>query len=589
MARIMIVDDEESLQFTFKSFLSRKGHEVMTAWNYVSALAILEKLRPDLIFVDILLPGGKTGLDLLGEIRERGMRSPVIVITGQPGVETAAEAVRQGAFDYVPKPIRKETLLRLTETALKFNALELEKKAMEAEKDRYRRHLEAVFRSVEDTIITVDKELRVISVNTALKSLCGISPGETMGKTLQEAKCHCLARCLETISGSLKERRPVRDLHIECRRSDRLNQAVVVNSTPLKGDDDAFAGMVLVIRDITRINRLEKKLSQRYSFHNIIGKNPAMQRIYTLLEDLADIDSTILITGESGTGKELLVNALHYSSSRSRGPLVRVNCSALSESLLESELFGHVRGAFTGAIKDRKGRFELASGGTLFLDEIGDIPQRIQVKLLRALQEKEIEKVGDSAPVPVDVRLVAATHQDLAERIRQGVFREDLYYRLKVLKIALPPLRERRDDIPLLMDHFRVLFNRELKRNVERISNEVVDLFMGYPWPGNIRELKHALEHAFILCRDRLLAPGHLPDEIKNSAAISAGGRCAKGGTTAGASPEADERQRILDALSRTGGNKAGAARLLGFTRQTLYRKISRLHIGVAGGPNDQV
>lgn len=570
MARILIIDDEESLRFTFKSFLSQEGHEVLTAWDYPSALDVLAKAKPDIIFADIILPGGNTGLDILRVVRNMGIRCPVIMITGQPGIDTAAEAVRQGAFDYVPKPVRRETLTRLTRSALRVHTLEEEKRRIEAEKDRYRRHLEAIFISVDDGIITVDSEMRITAANAAVQKICGLSADDLTGKIFGTPQNECLMRCHEILSKTLNSKSSIHDLRVEFKNEDGQSQVVVVNSSPLMDKDDRFMGGVLVIRDITRENRLERELEERFRFNGIIGKSVQMQKIYNLLEDLADTDTTVLITGESGTGKELVANALHYSSRRSAGPLVKVNCSALAESLLESELFGHVKGAFTGAVKDKKGRFELAHGGTLFLDEIGDIHPRIQIKLLRVLQEKEIERVGDSQTFNVDVRIIAATNQDLKTKIGQGEFRKDLYYRLMVLEINLPPLRERRDDIPLLVDHFKASFNTSYNKNIKGVSSDVLKMFMHHQWPGNVRELKHAVEHAFVLCRSSTIMPEHLPAEIRSTTQ----GPEQQCGPAEGNSP-----QKIVAALNRTGWNKAKAARLLGISRQTLYRKIAEYEI----------
>jgi len=243
-----------------------------------------------------------------------------------------------------------------------------------------------------------------------------------------------------------------------------------------------------------------------------------------------------------------------------------INCSALAENLLESELFGHVRGAFTGAVKDKAGRFQVANGGTIFLDEIGDISPIIQLKLLRVLQEREFERVGDSAPVKVDVRLIAATNRDLKDKVTLGTFRQDLYYRLKVVEVTLPPLRERREDIPLLVDHFCNPFNKRFKKNIEGISNEVLSIFMSYQWPGNVRELEHALEHAFVLCHGRTITVDHLPLELKEYSGSKSHARGEK---------SADESQEILQALNKTGWNKARAARMLGISRTTIYQKIN--------------
>ncbi|MEI6127860.1 MAG: sigma 54-interacting transcriptional regulator, partial [Pseudomonadota bacterium] len=290
---------------------------------------------------------------------------------------------------------------------------------------------------------------------------------------------------------------------------------------------------------------------------------------------LAVTETTVLITGDSGTGKELVAEAIHYSGPRALKPLVKVNCSALSENLLESELFGHVRGAFTGAIRDKVGRFQLAEGGSILLDEIGDISPAIQLKLLRVLQEKVCERVGDSLPMKVDVRVLAATNRDLQKKVLKGEFREDLYYRLKVVKIALPALRDRLADIPLLVEHFCARFNRSFNKNISGISPEVMKAFMKYTWPGNIRELEHALEHAFVVCHEPLITCEHLPQEIMDygrgkRSAFEAPGLCA--------SPD------IIEALKTSGGNKAKAARALGMSRQTLYRKMKEYKIDDPSG-----
>jgi DNA-binding NtrC family response regulator len=327
-------------------------------------------------------------------------------------------------------------------------------------------------------------------------------------------------------------------------------------------------GSVLVIRDITRLSTLERELSKRHNFHNIIGKNHRMQEIYRLIEDISDFEATVLITGESGTGKELVARAIHYSGSRSFKPFVTVNCSALAENLLESELFGHVKGAFTGAIRDHIGRFQMAEGGTLLLDEIGDISPLIQLKLLRVLQEKSFERVGDGNTISVDVRVITCTHQDLKSKVKSGEFREDLYYRLNVLEIDLPPLRKRSDDLPLLTNHFIKGFEKKFKTKVDGISDQVINTMMNYNWPGNIRELENCLERAVILSRGEPIELKHLALEIKDS----------KQNTGALKNPE-DEAKDIMKVLKQTGWNKAKASRVIGVSRKTLYKKLKKFNI----------
>ncbi len=295
-----------------------------------------------------------------------------------------------------------------------------------------------------------------------------------------------------------------------------------------------------------------------------------MQKLYALLENLSETDSTALITGETGTGKELVAHAIHYNSARKEKPFVKVNCSALAENLLESELFGHVKGAFTGAVQNKTGRFQMADQGTIFLDEFGDISPLIQLKLLRVLQEKEFEQVGDSTPIKIDVRIIAATNCNLKEKIKSGEFRQDLYYRIKVVDIPIPSLRERREDIPLLSDHFLGIFNKRFKKQIEGFSNEVINAFMNYSWPGNIRELEHAIEHAFVLCQGKTMLFDHLPVELKEYS------RTEKSISLEKALPDKEE---LIHALNKTDWNKSKAARLLGISRKTIYRKIEEYKI----------
>ena len=297
-----------------------------------------------------------------------------------------------------------------------------------------------------------------------------------------------------------------------------------------------------------------------------------MQKVYSLIESLADVETTVLITGESGTGKELAAEALHFMGGRRDRPLVTVNCSALSENLLESELFGHEKGAFTDAHARRIGKFEQCNGGTIFLDEIGEMSPANQGKLLRVLENQEFERVGGNETIKVDVRIIAATNKDLREKVKRGEFREDLYYRLKVVEVSLPPLRDRREDIPVLVAHFLEQFNKQFHKAIGTVSADVEKIFLNYPWPGNVRELKHAIEHSFILCRGDTITADHLPHHLIASWEAGDSPRPASGNIDA---------QTILQALEKTAGNKARAARLLGVDRKTLYRNIEKYNISV--------
>lgn len=442
-----------------------------------------------------------------------------------------------------------------------------ERKKAEEEITRHRSRLEAIFRSVNEAIITVDKDMKVMETNKTAEEICGLSTKDIVGKVFNDCMKHCRKSCHEVLQNVLESREIIRDYRIECKHRNRPRQITMVTASPLLDNENRFMGAVLVLRDISRLSSLEDELTERYQFHSMIGKSNRMQEIYDLLETLSDIETTVLVTGDSGTGKEMVSKALHYSGIRKDKPLIKVNCSALSENLLESELFGHVKGAFTGAISDRQGRFQAAEGGTILLDEIGDISPAIQLKLLRVLEEKEFERVGESTPIKANVRVIAATNQDLQEGVRVGRFREDLYYRLKVIEIALPPLRERPEDIPLLVDHFCRRFNDTFHKKIEGVSAEVLKCFMNYPWPGNIRELRHCLERAFILCRDRTIIMENLPPELRQYVDKKSSAPAQKTTLTP---------QNILEALNRTNWDKCEAARLLGVHRATLYRNIAK-------------
>ncbi len=560
-ARILVIDDEESIRFTFERFLSAEGHIVATAESCGEALAQINRTSFDVVFADIILADG-TGIDILREIKVRGLNSPVIMITGDPGIETAAEAVRLGAFDYIPKPINQQSLLHAARTALKY-------KVVSEEKEKYRTNLEAIFRSVRDAIITVDRESVVIEFNEAAMTLCGYSRDD-IGKPFDSLPGVCGGRLAEILADAIGTGEPVGADRIECVARNRAKRVLSVRTYPLMGLEGVLSGVVMVLRDDTHVSDLESELAEHRQFHSIVGRSGPMQKVYSLIRALAAVQTTVLITGESGTGKELVAAALHRAGERSHKTLVKVNCSALPENLLESELFGHVRGAFTGAVRDNAGRFLIANGGTIFLDEVGDISPMIQLKLLRVLEEKQFERVGNSAPVKVDVRLIAATNKNLLEKVALGELREDLYYRLKVVEIKLPPLRDRREDIPLLVDHFRNGFNAKFKKTIEAISSDVMKAFLEYQWPGNVRELEHIMEHAFVLCSGNIVTFDHLPPEFMGASRIEH--------RSADDSQAVDSRA-ILQALDKTGWNKVKAARLLGIDRVTLYRKMKRYNL----------
>ena len=563
MFRILIVDDEPSIRYTFESFFTDAGYEVFTAKNYDEATDEISQRSFDAIFTDIVM-GGKTGIDLLRIVKEKQIICPVVMITGYPNIETASEAVRLGAFDYIEKPVHKEVLLNTAKKAL-------EHKKILDENKKYRSHIEAILESVKDGIITVDNKLNIIKMNEAAVKIFGLSQSssEISFESLVNEKEE--QELFRELRNTLYENKSV-ELY---RREYNLNNksgVFTININPLIKDKSDFSGALMVIRDETPLVELEKTLKKRRSFHNIIGRNEKMQKVYALIEKLSPVPTTVLITGESGTGKELIAEALHYKSPRKNESFVKVNCSALPENLLESELFGHVKGAFTGAIKTREGRFQKADGGTIFLDEIGDITPALQLRLLRVLQEKEFEPVGGTDVIKVDVRIISATNQNLKEKVRDGSFREDLYYRLKVVEIHLPSLKERKEDIILLTDYFIERLNKEFNKNIKSVSKDVQRLFLTYEWPGNIRELENAIEHAVILADHSIITIEDLPLEIRdfNSGSIK---------KSSGNSKLNNEEKIIRDALEKCNWKKARAARLLGLSRKTIHRKVKKYDI----------
>ncbi|MBF0458468.1 MAG: sigma-54-dependent Fis family transcriptional regulator [Nitrospirae bacterium] len=551
MAKILVVDDEYWIRNTFKDILEQSGINVFAAGDYSEAMTIFDGNDFDIVIADIVL-GGHSGIDLLREFKTKNKACLVIMITGYPEIETASEAVRLGAFDYITKPVKKDALLRVVNAALTY-------KSLVDEKEKYRTHLEAIFRSAKFGIITVDEHMRLIQFNGAAAKICGFT--DTTELDDGSTSSQCSRRCLFTLRETIDTRKSCDIYRAECKHKLKLGQVVNITTYPLLDEHERFNGGVMIIQDETMLAELERQIGHPKKYHNIIGQSARMQQIYSLIETLSNLKTTVLITGESGTGKELIAEAIHFRGQRGNMPLVKVNCSAISEHLLESELFGHVKGAFTDAISDRTGRFQRADGGTIFLDEIGDITTRTQLKLMRVLQEMEFEKVGDSTTIKVDVRVIAATNQLLKEKIKRGQFREDLYYRLRVVEINLPPLRDRKEDIPLLVEHFLAKFNRDLKKEINSVSTDVIKAFLHYLWPGNIREMEHAIEHAFVLCNQRIITLEDLPEEFRD--AIS------------GNIDHEHEPQLIKITLKNTRWNKSKTARLLGIDRKTLYNKMS--------------
>lgn len=441
--KILLVDDDEAHRTMLKVNLTAEGYVVDELADGDEVLPYLKEQQADLILLDMKMVR-MDGMTTLSVLLQAGFEIPVIVLTAFSSVESAVEAMKKGAYDYISKPVDIEELKLLIERALSFRSL--------SEENR----------------------------------------------------------------------------------------------------------------------QLKNRLKDEFSFRNIIGKSPAMQRMFATLSMVAPTDATVLITGESGTGKELIANALHQNSSRQDRPFIKLNCAALHENLLESELFGHESGAFTGATGRRKGRFELANKGTLFLDEIGDMSLQTQAKILRVIQEGEFERLGGAETIKVDVRLLAATHKNLEEMIEAGTFRQDLYFRLSVVPVNLPPLRDRPTDIPELAIYFLSRFAEKNRKDIKDFHPEALNLLMQYEWPGNIRELENSIERAVILCLAEQITPPDLPAHLLSNEVRELRESNSQDGFTL----RDMEREVIRSTLEKTGHNKSQAAKQLGVARQTLLNKI---------------
>jgi PAS domain S-box-containing protein len=429
----------------------------------------------------------------------------------------------------------------------------------------HRDNLEHVLDSLKEGIIAHDMNRRIFFFNQEAERISGFDREDVLGKDCHEAFGHpfCGGRCKFCDEAPDITEDSEYTLSITTKSGE--SRRVEMNITRMKGDEGEVVGVLASFRDISDLFSLQLQAGKLTSFGNIIGQDHQMYKIFKHIRDVSAYDYPVHISGETGTGKELVAFAIHNESSRSGSAFVPINCGALPEGLIESELFGHVKGAFSGAIRDKKGRFELADGGTVFLDEVAELSNNMQVKLLRFLQENKFERVGGEQTLSVNVRAISATNVNLKEAVKKGHFREDLYYRLNVIPIHMPPLRERKIDIPLLIDHFLQEAGERYGRDPLKVSARALSLMMDYHWPGNVRELQNAVQFAFVKCNGNTIEASDLPlelREIENS--------CIRRGPAKKLNSEA-----VRSALVKTGGNKAKAAKLLGVGRATLYRFLA--------------
>lgn len=437
---------------------------------------------------------------------------------------------------------------------------------------------ESILESISDGVFTVDAGWRITSFNRAAEAITGVCRRDAIGNACSDVfrASMCEADC--ALRHTVKTGKPIVNKSAFIVNADGRRIPISVSTAILRDERGRIVGGAETFRDLSLVEELRRELTGRYQVGDLVSRSPAMRRVFDLLPQVASSDATVLIHGETGTGKELLARAIHNLSPRKNRPFVPVNCGALPDTLLESELFGYVKGAFTGAGKDKPGRFALAEGGTVFLDEIGDITPALQVRLLRVLQEKTYEPLGGTEARRADVRVMAATHRDLAALIRKGLFREDLYYRLNVVKLDLPPLRKRKEDIPLLAECFVARINRRQGKSVAGLVPDAMALLMAHDYPGNVRELENIIERAFVLCAAGRIERAHLPPELTGQPAAALP---ASAGDTIAAQTRAAEIRAIQTALEDHAYNRLAAARALGLHKSTLFRKIKALGIQV--------
>ncbi|WP_319523665.1 sigma 54-interacting transcriptional regulator [Breoghania sp.] len=430
---------------------------------------------------------------------------------------------------------------------------------------------DVILDSINEGVFTIDLDWRITAFNRAAEKATGVPRQEALKRPCREIFQANICQDNCALKQTFQTGQPVVNANAFIINHQGQRVPIRVSTAILKNDDGEIIGGVETFQDLSQIQQLQKQLHSSYTFEDIIGRSPEMQRLFDILPQISKSSSNVLIEGASGTGKELFARAIHNLSPRKKHRFVPVNCAALPDTLLESELFGHKAGAFTDARRDKAGRFTLAHKGTIFLDEIGDISPAMQIRLLRVLQDGLIEPLGAEQPVSIDVRVVAATNKSLSDLVQKGVFRGDLYYRIRVIQLKLPDLRNRREDIPLLIEHLLEKYNRLQEKNITSVSAEVMARLMEHPYPGNVRELENIIEQAFVLCRGMTIELHHLPPELRPAAADTK--------SLNNMSLGAMERVMITETLRRHGGNRKAAARDLGIDPSTLYRKIRALHI----------
>ncbi len=557
---MVAISPDGRILFANRSFLDRTGNRL----GDIVGKPCCEVVRGSLC---------KTGCPLW-EVIETGRSEDKFDVDVQ---EKEGEAM-SACINFTPLQDKDGNVIGITEVIRDITKLKELKDNLKKTNSMYQREqikLRTILDNIPSGVYTVDQKMTLLSFNRSLERITGYRAEEAIGRKCTEVfrSDYCEAGC--PLKRSMRTGETLRGVEVNLRTKDGTVIPIASSTAVLKDETDLPIGGICSFRDLSQLRSVPLTIGQVREFQGMLSKNHRLHEIFDLIETVADSEANVLIEGESGTGKELVARAVHRLSPRTPKPFLGVNCASLNENLMESELFGHVRGAFTGAMKDRIGRFEMAEGGTLFLDEVSEIGAHLQAKLLRVLQEREYQRVGETETRKANVRIISATNRQLKERISGGAFRNDLYYRLNVVSISLPPLRERKEDIPVLADHFLNRAERSSPDRARSFSPLAMQALLEYPWPGNVRELENAVERAKICSRGEVIEESALPAEIRHrGAAVS------RGGSSFGEKAAILEADRIRETLARFGWNRTEAAARLGVSRVTLWRRMKQLGIG---------
>ena len=600
-AKIMIVEDNASDAAHLEECLKNLGYTVCTVVSSGrQAIKKAADMHPDLALVNLCLEGEITGPEVAAQIGNQ-FDIPVLYLTDEAEGDLLLQAQATNSFGYVMRPFEARQLHLIIQTALAMHERESRHKETEIRLKQTINKLEdvthlmeAVFNSMNEGVVAVDENGIIMFYNSSAGRIAGNHPEPIEADLYKWAERYGIFKPDGELFDSVDDnplgiamKGGITDEVEAFVRNEFKPEGVYirVSSRPLLRETGVLKGAILVFRDITKeieaeqmkaeLLRLRTELETASLFPSLIGTSSVMQDIYKLMDQAAESDITVLIHGKSGTGKELVANSLHANSPRKDEEFVALDCAAIPETLIESELFGHERGAFTGATTQRIGAFERANGGTLFLDEIGDMPYILQGKLLRVLQEREIQRVGGTTSIPIDIRVITATNRDLEHSVNVGKFREDLFYRIAAFPITIPPLRERREDIPLLAKHFLDKYATQASKSINDISTLALQLLLRYDWPGNVRELENAIARAVLLETTGVLQAGNLPSQLSPVIALES-----DPSIPMAILPLAEiERQALIHALEATGNNITQTAQALGIGRVTLYRKLKKYNI----------